>query len=50
MTTKNNGEFNKYKTIVSIEAYREFAKMYPNHRELGMDYWVIRRILSSIRV
>jgi len=48
MTTKNNGEFNRYKTIVSVEAYREFAKLYPNHRELGMNYWVIRRILSSM--
>lgn len=47
MVTKNNGDYLKYKTIVSHEAWREIESKYPNHKEIGLDYWTVRKILSS---
>ena len=47
MVTKNNGDYLKYKIIISHETWREIESKYPNHKELGLDYWTIRKILSS---
>lgn len=46
-TTKNHGEYLKYKKIISHECWRTFQKKYPNCKELGLDYWTIRKILSD---
>lgn len=42
------GDYLDYKIIVSHEAWRAFKDKYPNCKELGMDYWTVRKILSSM--
>lgn len=41
--------YNEYKITVSHQAWKEFQKKYPKSKELGIDYWKFRRILSTLR-
>lgn len=42
------GDYLQYKTIISHETWRSFSSKYPDCKELGLDYWTIRRLLSDL--
>lgn len=44
---KGNGLYLEYKCLISHDCWRAFQEKYPNFKQLGFDYWTVRRILSS---
>lgn len=46
--TQNPGDYLKYKITVSHLCWRAVQEKYPNHKELGLDYWTVRKILSDL--
>ncbi len=41
-------DYTKYKFQTSIEVWKKFEKKHPDCKELGLDYWTLRRILSTL--
>lgn len=47
MVTKNNGDYLRYKITISHDVWKEVQSKYSNHDDVGLDYWTVRKILSS---